>query len=171
MTPRESTPPRVVVGLNAIDKNGDNKYVVRVHAYADSISYNEFRVHIDTWSDSTLYNGGLSWLKLSSADPEIHCGKWSCSKVTSETVSFDWFFDAPPTVFVGLSKIDIGDNWRAHVYATNITNTGFTINASNLGGSTDFYGCEVTWVAVSAGKEGALCGTFGGNTTTKTGSQ
>ncbi|KAJ7837369.1 hypothetical protein B0H14DRAFT_3087255 [Mycena olivaceomarginata] len=151
-----------------MDNNADNNYVVRVNAYVDPVDCDDFCAHIDTWSDSTLYNGSLSWLKLSSADPDFQCGTFSCSGEASEWVSFDWFFDSPPTVFVGLSKFDIGDNWRASVYASDISETGFTIHAEKWG-STDFYGCAVTWVAVVDGKEGVLCGTFGGDYTTAQG--
>ena len=165
ITPAETTPPRIVVGLKWMDMGKSN---LRVNAYVDSVGCNTFRAHIDTWSDSTLYNGSLSWLKLSSGDPDFQCGTFSCNGEASEWVSFDWFFNSPPTVFVGLSKFDIGKDWHASVYATNISKTGFTIHAKKWG-NTHFYKCAVTWVAVVNGKEGVLCGTFGGNSTTGSG--
>ena len=142
--------------------------IVRVNAYVDSVGCNKFRAHIDTWSDSTLYNGSLSWLKLSSGDPDFQCGTFSCSGEASEWVSFDWVFDSPPTVVIGLSKFVIGKDRHASVYATDISKTGFTIHAEKWG-DTDFYECGVTWVAVVNGKEGVLCGTFGGDSTTGSG--
>jgi H-type lectin domain len=166
ITPSETAPPRVVVGLNSVDMAHNAN--IRVHAYVDSVDSNKFCTHIDTWHDSTLYNGGLSWLKLSSADPDFQCGTFSCGGTASEWVSFNWLFDSPPTVFVGLSKFDIGNDWHASVYATDVSRTGFQIHAEKWG-NTIFHGCAITWVAVSADKEGVLCGTFGGNHTTESG--
>jgi hypothetical protein len=172
-TPAETTPPRIVVGLSRVSMGNNGNNVARVNAYVDSVGCNKFRAHIDTWSDSTLYNGSLSWLKLSSADPDFQCGTFNCNSEASEWVSFNWFFNSPPTVFVGLSKFVIGNlnNWRASVYATDISKTGFTIHTEkwDSSGNTDFYGCAVTWVAVVDGKKGVLCGTFGRNSTTGSG--
>ena len=67
-----------------------------------------------------------------------------------------------------MSKFVIGSDWHASVYATDISKTGFTIHAEKWG-KTDPYECAVTWVAVVDGKEGVLCGTFGGDSTTGSG--
>ncbi len=50
--------PDVFVALNSIDI--DNKADLRVRAYVDNVSQQEFTWHIDSWGDTVLYSAGAS---------------------------------------------------------------------------------------------------------------
>ena len=163
ITPPASLPPRVVVGLNYMDMSNTD-YVWRINAYVDEIGTNQFLAHIDTWATTSLYNGGVSWLRLAASDPDFQCGVCSFSGEGTTSISFGWRYDSPPSVFVGLCGFDIGDNPRISVYATDIDQVGFTLHAEKWG-STDFYGCGATWIAFPSDKQGIQCGTFGADYT------
>ncbi|KAJ7676932.1 hypothetical protein DFH06DRAFT_1169338 [Mycena polygramma] len=183
IAPTEVTTPFVLVALSKIDMdhNPGKDYMVRVKAYADSISTTQFRAHVDTWSTSTLYNGSLSWLKLSYGNPDFRSGVFHCTQPSSTTIDFNWCFDEPPVVFVGLCGFDIGaakvtstspatyTNWQIKVYASDESRTGFKIHVEQPGTTKSFYNCWVTWVAYPLPRGGIDIGAFGGNQLTSSG--
>ncbi|KAK7013283.1 hypothetical protein R3P38DRAFT_1510203 [Favolaschia claudopus] len=179
--PTAVTPPIIVVALSKIDvsNNPSDNYIVRAKAYADSITTTSFRAHIDTWSTTTLYDGGLSWLKIASGDPEFRTGVFKCTKAESSWIDFNWRFETYPAVFVGISCLDIGaekdsssppkySNWQLKVYASDSTSTGFRMNVEQPGKS-HFYNCWVSWVAYAVDKPGIDIGSFGGDYNTSSG--
>lgn len=160
--------PQVAIGLMMLDiSNGANNHGIRTKADVDNISSNQFTIHIDTWSDTTLYNAAVSWLALAADDPYFQIGVFDTQDVRSwdepgnvvQRVNFPRTFESPPKVAVGISEFDIGDNWRLRVYATDIDAKGFTIHAITWG-SSDLYSVRASWIAFPADKEGVWSGSF-----------
>ena len=160
--------PQVAIGLMMLDiSNGADNHGIRTKAYVDNISSNQFTIHIDAWSDTTLYNGAVSWLALAADDPYFQIGVFDTQDVRSwdepgnvvQRVNFPRTFESPPKVVVGISEFDIGDNWRLRVYATDIDAKGFTIHAITWG-SSDLYSVRASWIAFPADKEGVWSGSF-----------
>ncbi|KAK7013281.1 hypothetical protein R3P38DRAFT_2546656 [Favolaschia claudopus] len=169
ISPTAVEPPSIALAFTEIDMqhNSSDNHNVRAKAYVDSITTRDFRVHIDTWSSTILYNGGVSWLKIATGDPDFRSGVFKCTSETSAWIDFDWRFNYQPAVFVGISAFDIGaarvNSWQLKVYASDITPTGFCMNIDQPGGANQFAGCSVTWVAYAMNKPGVAGGTFGGN--------
>jgi hypothetical protein len=165
-------PPCVAVGLNKLDMSMDEN--LRVIAYADGISTTELTVHINAWSDTTLYNAGVSWLTLASNDPEYQCGSWSLNcdpsnyNATSKSilprtivqrVNFNVGFASQPKVFVGISGMDLKGDWYLQVSATDIDAYGFTVHVLTAANTT-LYGIKVDWVAYLPTKYSIWNGVF-----------
>ena len=165
-----SIPPRVVTCLNMLDINGrpDNK--LRIRSFADCITAEEFTLHIDSWDQTVLHGGRVSWLKLS--DPtDIQCGTF-CTKTVrpsnkpgnvQATVRFDRPFPRPPTVFVGLSGFDVGKNSQIHLYTSNVGCNGFDIHFDAWDQVTNLHAAQAVWIAFPAGKAGISAGDFNGH--------
>jgi len=54
---------------------------IRVSAYADQIQNDKFQIQIDSWADTTLYDGACIWFGVPSDDannpPDYHVGQFS----------------------------------------------------------------------------------------------
>ena len=66
-----------------------------------------------------------------------------------------------PQVVVWLSNLDMAcsANWRVHVYTTDITKTGFTLNLDTWADSS-LYGARVVWLAHSPDNPHFASGSF-----------
>jgi hypothetical protein len=128
--------PNVVVWLNGLDINFNTNW--RVRAYATDIDPTGFTIHIDSWSDTLLYWGNISWIAYPGDNPNTTSGVFSTSDVRPwnqpqfHTVGHVDFQNGtvpkqtPPHVLVALNSIDIDHNYnlRINVFADNITSTG-----------------------------------------------
>ena len=132
-SPKYSTPPRVIVVLKLFDL--DNNHGYRVKAYATDITAEHFTIHIDTWGDSILYVGAVSWI----AYPADLKSAQSISVTTMENqannnarINFaPGTFVKKPEVRTFLSMIDCrcGADLRIKGYADGVTKDGFTWHA------------------------------------------
>jgi hypothetical protein len=74
-------------------------------------------------------------------------------RTSSVDVKFAIFFNSIPKIVVGLSLLDAsglvpGDSVRVNVYASNITQEGFTLNFTTWAG-THLWGASANWFAYS----------------------
>jgi len=167
-----SIPPQVVTCLNMVDINGRPGDTLRIRSFADSISAEKFKLHIDSWDQTVLYDARVSWLKLS--DPtDIQCGTF-CTKTVRPsnkpgnvraTVEFSRLFPRPPTVFVGLSGFEVGNNWQIHLYTSNVGCNGFDIHFDTRDQTAKLHGAQAAWIAFPAGNAGISAGDFNGRKT------
>ncbi|HKP51471.1 MAG TPA: H-type lectin domain-containing protein [Chloroflexia bacterium] len=159
-------PPRLAVGFNWLDiDNGAN---IRVRAYANQVQTDRFTSHIDAWGDTILYSAGCTWLEMADGDPDFQSGQfgteddhpWNQPQLqTSRPITFTRAYSEPPQVVVWLNQLDMARdrNWRVHIYATNVTATGFTWHIDTWGDSVLYTGIA-SWIAYPANKANIFSG-------------
>ncbi|KAG8899632.1 hypothetical protein FRC00_001191 [Tulasnella sp. 408] len=130
------TTPKVVVFLNSFDTGSGSS--TRVTTYTSGIDTNGFTIHIDTWSDTTLYSAIAGWVAYPEDKDYIFSGTantmdarpWQTPQAqTQKNISFQGAsFLKKPTIFVALNSIDISaqTNLRIRAYVDNITTSGLT---------------------------------------------
>ncbi|KIO25260.1 hypothetical protein M407DRAFT_210776 [Tulasnella calospora MUT 4182] len=131
------TPPKVVVFLQSFDTAGSGTST-RLRTYHSDIDAKGFTIHIDTWSDTTLYSAIAGWIAYPEDKDYIYSGTTSTMDVrpwqdpqlqTYKDITFqNTQFHKKPTVFLALNSIDIstGTNLRIRAHADNITTGGLT---------------------------------------------
>lgn len=157
--------PQVAIGLTMLDIS--NEAGVRIGASVTNISSNQFTIHVGTWANSVIYNAAMSWLALDADNPYFQIGvfdsrhvrPWNKPGNVIHRVNFSRTFESQPKVVVGIRRLDISNNWRFRVYATDIDTKGFTIHAITWGG-TILSSVQVTWIAFPANKDGVWSGSF-----------
>jgi len=159
-------PPRLPLGLNFLDI--DHKTNIRVKAFTSDISQNNFNVHVNSWGDTELYTGGVSWLELAPGNLEYQSGQFSTEEdhpwsqpqeETSRRINFDRPFVTPPRVVVFLNQLDMSNehNWRIKTEATDVDESGFTINIGTWGDSI-LFSATAGWIAYPEDRKYVLSG-------------
>jgi len=129
--PFHGKPPIVVVWLNGLHISNSANW--RCKAYATDIAPDSFVVHIDTWADTILYSGTVSWIAYPSNRPNIASSSFNTPEVGSEaknkgTTTFDPEFEYPPRVVAALNWLDIENsaNLRLKLTITDVRKEGLT---------------------------------------------
>jgi hypothetical protein len=150
--------PNVVVWLNELDMA--NSANARVTAYVTDVDTQGFTVHIDTWADSTLYSGGITWIAYPADKSGVISGTFNTQDVrpwnqpradTSATIAFPGGgFTAPPRVLVALNTLDVdhGANLRIVASASDITAGGMTWHLDSWADTT-LYSAGAAYIAIS----------------------
>jgi hypothetical protein len=153
--PSHSSAPKVAVGLTELDiSNATN---IRISAYADRITMANMSVHLDTWSDTSLYSAGSTWLEDRQEEFEVQVGDFSTqelhpwnqpTKTNAKRINFPRAFSSTPTVLVWLKGFDMAKNfnWRVKAYPSDISTSGFTIHIDTWA-DTILYSAEASWIA------------------------
>jgi hypothetical protein len=139
--------PSVVVWLSGFELANNANW--RVRAYVTEVTNQSFRIHIDSWSDTTLYAATAWWVAYPSDRPHIASGSYSTidvrpwnapQLVTKGHVEFAKTFPQHPTVYAALHSLDIsnGGDLNIHLDTSNITTEGFQWSFETLPGSTLF---------------------------------
>ena len=147
ISPHAPISPHILVGLNKLDISQHE--TVRVRASVDEITCTQFTTRIGTWSDCKLYNSGASWLKLAAADPDFQHGSVMGNGEQTKTICFNWRFDRPPIVYVGIQGFEVSGDRRINVSASDISRTGFNLNVDAWGNTESL----VCWVSAFIGWE------------------
>lgn len=164
-TPR----PDIPVALTWLDI-GNNRNP-RVRCYSSKIKETHFKISIDGWAGTKLYEARCAWLEIEANHPNFQSGTYSTEEdhswrqprmVNTRNVVFSRPYTAKPKVVVWLSQIDMrrGRNWRVKAYATDVTATGFTIHIDTWGDS-ELYTAAASWVSYTPGIPGVSDGSFG----------
>ncbi|KAI5865444.1 hypothetical protein GGS23DRAFT_618491 [Durotheca rogersii] len=163
----QPTMPQVAVGLNMVDmgNSSPNNWAIRIKAFFSDVTEQQFTLHVNSWSDTMLYNARVSWLMLDQAEPGVQCGQFDSNDYGTpgtkgniyETVLFPRPFNKPPIVYVGLSGWDINDNWRIHCWVANVKTDSFDMHIDTWGSSV-LYWASATWIAIDVDKPGWLIG-------------
>jgi hypothetical protein len=166
ITPFDS-PPVVFVGLRQL--NMDGATLACVEASAGNIAAGGLEILIESWSNSTLYSAGCTWLAVGVDDPCYQCGHKTIAEhawhdpqsPNCYRISFPHPYPVVPDVVIWLSKFDLSTkgHWRVNAYATDITKTGFTLHIETWG-STLLYSGTAYWFSYPSGKCGILSGSF-----------
>jgi hypothetical protein len=127
ISPHAPVIPRILVGLNKVDISQHE--TVLVFAYVEELTCTQFTTCISTWAECRLFNSGASWLKLAAADPDFQHGDVTCHDgEQAKTIHFNWRFDRPPIVYVGIRGFEVSGDRRIHVSASDISRTKFNLN-------------------------------------------
>lgn len=154
--------PDIAVGLNFLDvSSGAN---IRVRGLAEDVTEDAMTIHLQSWSETSLYGAGCITLRADSDDPDFHIGQFQASGVkpkASAQIQFERVFSSPPQVVVWLNILDMekGKNWRVNATATDITAKGFTVNLETWD-DTILYNASASWIAYPSDKEGVASGTY-----------
>ena len=157
-------PPSIPLGLNYLDLG--NEANIRINAYTSDITSDGFRVHIDSWWDTTLHAGGASWLNLPPDHLEYQHGQFGAhanTRLSLQRITFEHPFVSMPKVVVFLNMLDLDKTfaWRIKTYATDIDCRGFTIHIETWD-NTVAYGATAGWIAYPEN----LTHVFGGTSNT-----
>jgi hypothetical protein len=152
--------PSVIVWLNELDMA--NTANARVSAYVSDVDNQGFTVNIDTWADSILFSGGVTWIAYPANKTGVRSGTFNTQDVrpwnqpranTSATIAFPGGgFTAPPRVLVALNSLDVdrGANLRVNAFLSSITATGMTWNLDSWSDTT-LYSAGAAYIAIGQG--------------------
>ncbi|KAL5314253.1 hypothetical protein ACEPPN_018678 [Leptodophora sp. 'Broadleaf-Isolate-01'] len=109
------TPPKVLVSFTALDI--DKSANCRVQMYATDMTIRGFTLNVETWSNTKLSEGGVSWISISADKKSISAGRFSTKDIAAaagttrknrqSTVAFSPAFTNPPKIFLALNMLDL----------------------------------------------------------------
>ncbi|KAB5581204.1 hypothetical protein GE09DRAFT_1085490 [Coniochaeta sp. 2T2.1] len=169
--------PNMVLGLNELDEGcGAN---IRIKVQTDGIEKrdgNDFKLNLDTWSDSKLYGAGATWLEFAGNESEFQVGEFDTltdrpiielatpdkSGVRADVKKFTFpagTFASEPNVVVWLKALDISKeaNWRVRAVGREVKAEGFEL-AIESWADTRLYSATASWVAYPKGQTGVYSG-------------
>ncbi|KEP49692.1 H-type lectin domain protein [Rhizoctonia solani 123E] len=144
-------PPKVVIWLTSLDSNCT--YVARINAYADNITIGGFRLRIDTWCDSIIYNATITWIAVPSDNPNMTAGQLvtpgSASSGFQQKLIFDKPFKRVPRVMVAFNKLDVANNANLRITTSpkDITTQGMTLVIESWA-DTVIFSCAAGYIAI-----------------------
>jgi hypothetical protein len=179
--------PSVLLGINSFCTGAPN-HEVHIMAHTSDIHPNGFRVHLDAFGRTLLYNGQIAWMAISSPLPcPSHSGdslQWGTVDSQSSyprkvgrrsatvRVPFRHPYQQTPTVFSCLSGFTIGGSasthWDIRTFVTSVDCGGFNLHIekarnSELDASEVLAHARVSWVSIPGGiwvGKAVTCGDF-----------
>ncbi|KAF4581807.1 hypothetical protein EYR40_002825 [Pleurotus pulmonarius] len=146
VNPVQVAPPSVAACLTMFDMDARDKNL-RVEVKTMDTRSNQFVLKMGTWGNRILYNVGASYMwTTSSQQTQTGTFSWNSQMHTSVFVPWNEPFHEEPKLFVGIQKIDVGDNWRCKVQVEFVSDRGFRFNI-HAWGSSDLYNCRLQWIA------------------------
>jgi len=156
------------MGLNWLDI--DKTHNIRIKSYSDDITPKSVRVHLDAWADTILYSAGSTWLDVCQNDRDFQYGTFATTDdhpwnqpqaQTSRNIKFNKAYAEPPKVvcWINALDMDMNNNWRCKVYASDIKADGFTLHIDTWG-DTKLYLGGATWIAHPANRTNIASGTY-----------
>ena len=160
--------PEIPVGITSLDI--DRSANIRINALASEATTENFKASLNSWADTTLYSGSMTFLEKSSRFSYIQTGVYNTQETRpwnapqpeqSKRINFKTPFKSPPKVIIWLQSLDMdkNKNWRIKVYPSDIDTDGFTVNANTWADSI-LYSAGVTWLAYPADQPGVASGSF-----------
>jgi H-type lectin domain len=154
-------PPRVLVGFKALDFGCQKG--LRAYASTANITPIGFRPLLEHWLDSINVRIDGSWLEIAPGNKDFQNGRESTyglvkaigrapgKFVLRRPVKFYRGYDTVPTVICWFTLIDScgSKNHRLEVKASQVTNSGFSLDFQTWGDS-HFFELEAEWLAFSA---------------------
>ncbi|KAL8376465.1 hypothetical protein RB595_007520 [Gaeumannomyces hyphopodioides] len=129
-------PPKVVIWLNQLDMAHDKNW--RVKATATDVDAKGFTIHLDTWSNTTLYSAKAAWIAYPADKSGVASGSYSTTDIrpwdkpqmeNAGKASFPaGAFQSTPKVLIALNSLDIdrGSNLRLKLSAGSVSKDGMT---------------------------------------------
>jgi hypothetical protein len=136
----------------------------RIKSYVTNVDLTGFTVHVDTWYDTVLYSGNVSWIAFPSilpnavsgvmTPPNVHAFNISPSFVSGDVVHVDF----PPKIQTGslpevldaFASFDLDNGWGPRFDVRgNVSSTEMDFVIGSFYNSTFYWG-EVPYIAVFA---------------------
>jgi hypothetical protein len=164
-----TNPAGFPIGLTYLDIDGHSD--IRIKAFAELVTPDQVKIHLDTSADSVLYSAGCTWLTTYANDRDFQFGEFSTTDdhpfdkpqpQTSRKITFPKpFHGKPPNVIVWLNEFHMsnGANWRCKAYVTNITADSFVIHIDSWA-STTLYSATASWIAYPSNRPNIASGSF-----------
>jgi hypothetical protein len=153
--PQFDKSPKVMINLVLLDVN--RAYSTRIFAEARTITSEGFKLHFETWADSTVHSVQASWIAVPQDESRIQTGTdihgptWAGvgERVNKKQINFEKPFENIPEVVVSLSGLDSQNNvnTRINVNALNITNNGFVLEYKTWADS-QITQIRANWIAI-----------------------
>ncbi|KAH6679878.1 hypothetical protein F5X68DRAFT_223703 [Plectosphaerella plurivora] len=148
--PFTNGPPRVVVWYKMFDMDSSKWW--RAMAAAENVSADGFDLVVETWGDSVMFGGAVTWLAHQGNRGGLVSGTFSTADVRNERLPQletnghvdlpGGSFENPPKVLVAFRRISVENsaNLRIKVGVSNVTATGFDWHISGWADSNIFSG-------------------------------
>jgi hypothetical protein len=168
--PLSANPAGFPIGLTwlNIDRHAD----IRIKAFAEPVTPDSVKIHLDAEANTILYSAGCTWLTVYPNDRGIQFGSFSTTDdrpssdkpqmQNKRTITFpNPFHDTPPKVIVWLNGFHISNksNWRCRAYVTDITINSFVIHIDTWA-NTKLYSATASWIAYPSDRPNISSGTF-----------
>lgn len=146
----------VALGISSIHVDTGSNLRVRACAEVDE-GQRIFSITLQSWFTTNLKEAGCCCMEIATNSPDYQHGTFNTmddhpwtepQPKTSRRITFKRAYAAPPKVVVWFNSMDISSDggWRVHTYATEVTETGFTINIDTWDDS-KISSCGATWIA------------------------
>ncbi|KAH7347590.1 hypothetical protein B0T11DRAFT_142840 [Plectosphaerella cucumerina] len=142
--------PRVVVWYKMLDMDSGKWW--RAMAAAENVSAEGFDLVVETWGDSVLFGGAVTWLAHQENRAGLVSGTFSTADVRNERLpQLETYghvdlpagtFDSPPKVLVAFRRISVENsaNLRIKVGVSNVSASGFDWHINGWADSNIFSG-------------------------------
>lgn len=181
-------PPNLAAGFSCLDISSEAP--IRANLLADQITKDDFRISIETWGDSVLYEGGATWIEHKANAKDAIFGQYDTDEghhdsqsgqmrnrsprkqarsapehrqKNSRPIFFPHAFQEPPEVICWLNRLDLasGADFDYRIRAFADEITAESFLAHlNTWDSGRMQGAAMAWVAFPRGKKNVDCGTF-----------
>lgn len=143
-------PPRVVIWYKMLDMDSGKWW--RASAAAENVTAQGFDLAVETWGDSVLYGGAVSWLAHQENRTGLVSGTFSTADVRNERLpQLETYghidlpagaFTGPPEVVVALRGMSVenSSNMRIKVGVSNVSSAGFDWHINGWADSNIFSG-------------------------------
>ncbi|KAG8743343.1 hypothetical protein FRC11_013905 [Ceratobasidium sp. 423] len=144
-------PPKVVIWLTRLDS--DCGRGTRLNAVAENITTNGFKLKVETWCNTILYDIMVSWIAVPSDNSIMTAGRLVTpggpSSGCQQKIIFDKPFKRIPRVMVALNRIDIRNNadFRITAYPKDVTTQGMTLVIESWA-DTVIHSCAAGYIAI-----------------------
>ncbi len=158
ISPPASVVPKVAIGLTYIYTIGNDKWA-RIESSVGTVTASSIEVKAETWDKTRLYSGTSSvfWATPGSPDPVFQTGTYGApSQVINQRIQFPEPYKTRPKVFVGLSRIDLGNVFDLDITVVSADKDGFYLNVTSPG----TIKAIINWVAWPGNLPGVETGTF-----------
>lgn len=162
ISPPASVVPKVAIGLTNIytilePTTGDNW--VRVTSSVGTVTASSIEVQVGTWAETRLLTGTSSvfWATPGSPNPVFQTGTYGAqSQLINQRIQFPEPYKTRPKVFVGLSRINLGNVIDLDITVVSADKDGFYLNVTSPG----TIDAAINWVAWPGNHPGVETGTF-----------
>lgn len=171
-------PPVLAAGFRSLHLAHETP--ARAKLVVDNISTSSFRVALETWGKSTLYEASATWIEHKHKARDCQSGHFDTQdnlneaakpnsgqkgtqRENAKNIRFQRPFIGDCEVVCWLSRIDMAGgetNYRIRAYATNITPHGFTAHIDTWADSI-LNGAAMCWIAFPKNKASVQSGNFG----------
>ncbi|KAI0532318.1 Metalloprotease [Xylaria digitata] len=148
--------PKVLVFFSSL--NIDQSTNCRVRTYASEVTTRSFKLNVETWSNTRLLEGEVSWIALPADKQGIVTGTFSAGEEDTTRPSnqgkvvFNQSFTKAPKIFLALSMVDADMSTQTRVRLSansDLSGKQMEWHIDSWGNSSS-YGAEATYIAIDS---------------------